>query len=87
MKKHKSSGWILKSAVTLALSVFALILAACSSGYNEQRDTSAPLDPLAELPDVGDVMLNRLVFLAVGAAILAAAILLTKQSRLYNIKH
>lgn len=35
----------------------------------------------------GDVMLNRLMFLAIGAALFAAAILLTKQNRLYNIKH
>ena len=34
-----------------------------------------------------DVMVNRIIFLAIGAAILTAAILLTKQSRLYNIKH
>ena len=34
----------------------------------------------------GDVMVNRIIFLAIGAAILAAAILLTKQSRLYNVK-
>lgn len=35
----------------------------------------------------GDIMVNRIIFLAIGAAILATAILLTKQSRLYNIKH
>ena len=35
----------------------------------------------------GDVMLNRLMFLAIGAALFAIAILLTKQNRLYNIKH
>lgn len=35
----------------------------------------------------GDVMLNRLLFLAIGAALFAIAILLTKQNRLYNIKH
>ena len=35
----------------------------------------------------GDVMLNRLLFFAIGAALFAIAILLTKQNRLYNIKH
>ena len=34
----------------------------------------------------GDVMLNRLVFLVIGAALFAIAILLTKQKRLYDIK-
>lgn len=34
----------------------------------------------------GDVMLNRLLFLAIGAALFAIAILLTKQNRLYNVK-
>lgn len=33
-----------------------------------------------------DVMINRLIFLAIGAAILTVAILLTKQNRLYNVK-
>ena len=34
----------------------------------------------------GDVMTNRIIFLAIGAAIFTAAILLTKQNRLYNVK-
>ena len=33
-----------------------LLLCSCSSGYTEQRDISAPLDELAELPVIGEGM-------------------------------
>ena len=40
--------------ITVFLAAVLMCLTACSSGYTEQRDTSAQLDGLAELPNVGE---------------------------------